>query len=189
MLTNHRHRAQALKIVLQVVISLLIVYHLLAIAILSNSGSFLGRKYSRYLTPYANQLGFHNMWNFYSPDPANAMVFEYSVSFLNSEGDEVKESIHRKIPGSETEMVLNSAERRLLYVTRYFLINPNLVKEFFGPWVCRKHAGASRVIASLTIYTQPSLDKAMLESEETLSSMIVPRDVFREELPCAGEVP
>lgn len=174
---------------LKALVSFWIFFHLGVIFITPISSSFLGRRYSVFFTDYANQLGFHNMWNFFSPDPASAMIFQSTIRFLNPEGEEVRESIVQMVPPTEEKMVMDSTERRILYATRFFFVNPDLILKAFVPWQCRRFPGASRVGVLLRVHRTPNLDQAILQRESSISDLVSPREVYRNEAACEDYLP
>ncbi|MEI7972735.1 MAG: hypothetical protein WCH11_00035 [Bdellovibrio sp.] len=175
--------------ILKALASFWILFHLAVLLITPNSSSFLGRRYSVFFTAYANQLGFHNMWNFFSPDPASAMVFQSTIRFLNKEGEEVRESVVQMVPPTEEKMVMDSTERRILYATRFFFVNPDLIQKSFVPWQCRRFSGASRVGVLLRVHMTPNLDQAILQRETSISDLVSPREVYRNEASCEDYLP
>ncbi len=133
------------KMALQILLSILICFHLIAILVLPNNSSFLGRSLDRWLTPYGNLFGFQVAWNFFAPDPAHTMYIHYFVHFDSAEGEEPKETIEGYIPPEKEEIVIDSSKRRFLYAMRFMIIDEKRLKVILGPFLCRRHPGASSI--------------------------------------------
>src|SRR3954467_1869488 len=86
-------RKRNLTSILKLVFSLFLLYHLAVIVIMPNPSSLLGRKYSRYLTDYANSLGLNTTWQFFSPGPAPVFYLEYTIEKPGGEEDETSYQI------------------------------------------------------------------------------------------------
>ncbi len=148
-------------------LSIFLAYHLMVILILPNSGSYLGRKTEKLITPYANILGLNTSWNFFSPDPAHTMFLKYRVWFNDLDSKEEKEPIEGFLPPEKEKIVLDSSERRFLYAMRFLILDTDRMKSILGPWLCRQHPGAVLVKMEHILEPIPILDRAELgESRE-----------------------
>jgi len=163
--------SRKLEPALRIIVSVWAVYHLACIVILPNGVSFLGRTFEAYILPYANQVGANNSWNFFSPDPAHTMYFEYNLYFENENGEEIKEPVQGFIPPEKTAIVLNTSERRKLYAMRFLLMNPARIEELVAPWLCRTHPGASRLSIVHKLIQLPTLDRAILGIDSPVDDM------------------
>ena len=159
-------RSQKITI-LKILLSVAIIYHVAVTFIMPNSSSYLGRASSNYLLPYANLLGLNTTWNFFSPDPANTIFFEYSVRFEDQLGNELREAIHGVLPEEKESIVTDSSRRRFLYAVRYLMLDPHRLELLFAPWLCRAHVGASRVSIKQVTQQIVNLDMAVIMPSES----------------------
>lgn len=138
---------------IRIALSLFIIFHLIVIVVLANSGSYYGRALASSLTFYANIIGLNSTWNFFSPDPANSMYLR--VSLLND--DDYREEFYP--PGKE-KFEPSGNQRRFLYFVRYMIVDPSRIDTFLIPWFCKTHPGVERISVDFVIQPVPSLDKA-----------------------------
>lgn len=147
-------------------LSVFIVFHLTVIVVLANGTSYLGRSLQHILTPYANFIGLNSTWNFFSPDPAHTMYFRYLVRFQDDNGNDLREAIEEFVPAAKDEFVLNSSKRRMLYAMRFMILDSRRMSGILGPWICRKYPGATSLHIEHIFEQIPSLDRAVLDTEE-----------------------
>lgn len=167
-----------------VLLSFFILYHLAVIIIFPNGSSYLGRSLSSYLSFYANNLGLNANWNFFSPDPANTMFFQYHIYFENPQGDEIQPSKEGFIPAEKEQIVIDSSRRRLLYAMRFLFMDSHRMKMILGPWICRENPGASMVRINSIVEMIPNLDRAQIGIMEKLEESTVMKLTHR-----CGEAP
>lgn len=149
---------------LQFLISLFLIYHLAVIMVLANSSSFLARRLSPLILPYANFFQLNTTWNFFAPDPAHTMFVKYKIEFNDDNGNEIKEPVIGFIPPEKKRIVIDSSKRRFLYAMRFLLMDNNRMQTILGPWLCRENPGASRIFMENRFVAIPSLDDAILNS-------------------------
>jgi hypothetical protein len=145
---------------LKALISIFIIYHLVVIIVLPNGFSYLGRVLHPFIVPYANTLGLNTTWNFFSPDPANTIFFEYSVRFEDEMGNPIKEPIFGVLPKEKDQIITDSSQRRFLYAVRFLMLDKNRLELLFAPWLCRQYEGATRVSIKQVTQQIPNLDMA-----------------------------
>lgn len=150
------------SLVLRILFSLFILFHVTAMVVLANGSSFLGRSWDRWITPYGNMLGLNVTWNFFAPDPAHTMFIHYNVRFENDEGEQLKESVDGFIPPEKEKIVIHSSERRFLYAMRFLILDEKRIKVLLGPFLCRQHPGASSVHIEHILEPIPNLDVSQL---------------------------
>jgi hypothetical protein len=139
---------------LRILLSIFICYQLLAVLVLANGGSYLGRRLDRWITPYGNLFGFNTTWNFFAPDPAHTMYIHYYVHFEDSS----KEPLEGYIPPEKEKIVIDSSKRRFLYAMRFMIIDEKRLKVILGPFLCRQHEGAASVHVENILEPIPNLD-------------------------------
>jgi hypothetical protein len=163
-MTNQPEKPRS-KTWLQVILSLFIVYHLTVILVLANSSSFLARRLSPVIIPYANLLQLNTTWNFFAPDPAHTMFLKYKIEFTDADGNDAKEPVIGYIPPEKKHIVIDSSKRRFLYALRFLLLDNSRMQTILGPWLCRENPGATRVVIESRLVPIPNLDQAMLDVE------------------------
>lgn len=160
-------RERALKIAA----SLFVLYNLLAMLLMPNPWSFLGRRYGFLVAPYANAVGLNSSWNFFSPDPAQTMYISYDIEYLDEQGESQRGDERGTFPQASRHMVLDSNTRRELYAMRFMMIAPNRVQALFGPWLCREHPGATLIHFEEVVETVAPLDEALTLQEQSLPDL------------------
>lgn len=121
----------------------------------------MGRFLSAYYTPIANSIGLNTTWNFFSPDPAHTMFFKYYVHFEDEYGNPTKEPLDLMYPAEGEKIDFRIHKRRQSYIMRYLVIDPEKMQQFFIPWICKQHPGATKIQTELVINRIPNLDKVI----------------------------
>lgn len=153
---------------IRALLSIFIIYHLVAVALAPNSTSFLGRVLGPYYLGYANMVGAHTPWNFFSPDPADNFRIEYKVRFSEISGTP---TLTQTLPEWYDKGTLSPNERRDLYLTRFLMMDPTRLASLFGPWMCRKYPEASEVVSQFKVQKLPPLDRALLDPQNWKSDI------------------
>jgi hypothetical protein len=174
-------------LILKVVLSIWLVYHLIVIVVMPNSVSYLGRHYESWLSTYANNLNLNTPWNFFSPDPAQTMYFKYTIYFRNELLEDLKEPVEGYFPKEKDKGAYGAAERRELYAMRYMIIDPKRVDKFLGPWLCKKFEGASSVKLEHVIDNIPPLDRAVYDHKIDVKNMSEQVEVINRDYDCKGQ--
>lgn len=158
--------------ILKALLSLWIVYNIVTIVVMPNAGSYFGRITSRFIGPYANNVGLNASWNFFSPDPAHTMYIRYMVYFNEpTESGEEKDPIEGYFPQEKNKMVSSVFRSRELYLMRFMIVNRTHLKNLFGPWLCRQYPGASSVDMEHVIETVAMLDEAAAFRNESMAHL------------------
>ncbi len=159
------------------------------IIILGNGSSFLGRYFEAVFNPVANTIGLNTTWNFFSPDPAHVMYIKYFVFFEDELGATLKEPVQGFYPPIENQTEdFKLHKKRHSYAMRFMIIDPNRLQNFFSPWLCRQHPGASKVQVELIINRIPSLDKVVSlvnSNTETYENLVTTDEMNRYVFECA----
>ncbi|NUN07048.1 MAG: hypothetical protein HUU57_14970 [Bdellovibrio sp.] len=174
------------KLLSKTLLSLWIVYNIFTMLVMPNIGAYFGRTTSKFITPYANSVGLNASWNFFSPDPAHTMYIRYHVYFIGPEGVETQEPIENYFPLEKNTPVLDLARKRDLYAMRFMVIEPKRLKTYFGPWLCRRHPGASSVEMEHVIETVAMLDQAVTFKYEDMRDLSKELKYVRETYSCDG---
>jgi hypothetical protein len=161
-------RKHNLSLILRVLVSLFLLYHLAAVLILPNPSSMLGRKYSRYLADYANNLGINTTWQFFSPGPAPTFYLEYEIETGSEELDEEPQT--HQFPERRRASFYDELFNRTMSAMRFFVLAPEETFErFFVPWLCNKHPGAKRI--SIRTVGEPVVNIERASGEETYEEL------------------
>lgn len=176
------------KGLLQIALSIFIVFHLAVIVILANSSSYWGRNWQSVLLPYANTIGLNATWNFFSPDPAHTMFYKATMYFENEQGEDSKEPLEEYFPPEKEKVVVNSSKRRFLYSMRFLTLNQERIGQLMVPWMCRKYA-ATRVRVQLQYNEIPYLDLAAQQVNQDYQSLVRSRELINQSYPCAEATP
>ena len=155
-------------LVLQVLMSLGILYHLLAVVLLPNPQSITGRSLGRLVIPYANQLGFNTTWQFFSPGPSPTFYLEYHV--VKATEDDSDSGAHFYPPMRQGHSWDDRYNRRL-YAMRFFSLDQIRMENYFVPWLCAQHPGAVELDVRYIFEPIPPIEKA--ESGTTFKDMSV----------------
>ncbi len=148
------------------VLTPIILFHFVAILLLPNYGSFLGRRYLQPFAMWGNLLVLNTSWNFFSPDPAHIMYFRYHLNF--EDGREVQ----GLFPSEGEVPTADLRRRRDLYLMRFLAIQPSRIDRYLAPWLCRLEPGVRDL--SLTHYVKMihPLEKYLIHSgEKTVGEM------------------
>jgi len=155
--------------------------HLIVILILPNVNSYAARHWMpTFLISYANQVGLNSTWNFFSPEPAHTMYYEYQI-FLN---DDSVDPVIGFIPPQKKDVVTHSSDRRMLYAMRYFLLDSRRVERILIPFLCRKFPDSSRISIRHYLFQLPSLEQAVVDKEKSINDLIVPSSGVSQDYRC-----
>jgi hypothetical protein len=178
-------QSKTAKTVLKVVLSLWALYHITAILVMPNLGSYLGRGIQPAIATYASTIGFNAGWNFFSPDPAHIMYIRYIIHYGN-EGSEEKEAVEAYFPPEKNKGIFSITRQRELYAMRFMVIDPMRLKTLFGPWLCRQYPGSSYVEMEHVIETIAPLQQIVTLTDETVESLSKEVQFVRANHSCDG---
>lgn len=168
-------------------LSLWIVYNIFTMLVMPNVGAYFGRVTSRFITPYANTVGLNASWNFFSPDPAHTMYIRYTVRYLDTDGNETKESVEGYFPEEKNKGVSAASRKRDLYAMRFMVIEPKRLRILMGPWLCKQYPGSTSIEMEHVIETVPPLDQVVTLKDETVKDLSQELQFVREFYSCAGD--
>lgn len=180
-------KSKELRICLQSLVSLWILYHLFVIVVMPNAHSYMGRVFSSYLTPYANGFGFSSGWNFFSPNPAQTLYIRYLIYFTDENGDSEKESIEGFFPAEKNQGTFDPRLRRELYSMHFLLRDPHRLESLFVPYLCRTHPGATVVRIEFVNQTIPPLDQVVTLKQESVTDLSKQIEFIKQEYSCHDE--
>lgn len=160
-----------------------VAFHLVVLLVLPNGASYLARNIPGVFVDYANQLGMNTSWNFYSPDPAHPMYYQYTIYF----DVEDKEPFVDFIPPQKEQIVTNSSDRRMLYAMRYLALDSNRLEGVLLPYLCRKFSNSSRIVIQHHVLLLPNLEKAQVNRTRPLKELIVTNTSTSRDYQCEAQ--
>lgn len=137
MTQKRKRELKALKIAL----SVFLLYHLATVLLMPNGSSLTGRKLSRYFTAYANTLGFHTTWQFFSPGPSPMFYLEYEPVYAGEE-ENLSEAGPQYYPPKRKGFTWSDHWNRRLFAMRFFALHPGHMERYFVPYLCRQFKDA-----------------------------------------------
>lgn len=162
---------------IQIVLSLFLIYHLLAIFILPNFNSILGETVGPYVLKYATTLNISNTWQFFSPNPSMEIFWEYELEYnasvedsLSDEVIEKEMKVYRWPPLTSDEFYRVSFMRKV-YHSRNSTQNQKSIRNFLIPWLCKKHPEAKSIFIRTVVKAhsnilQPELMNRMTQLQQ-----------------------
>jgi hypothetical protein len=146
--------------------SIFLVYHFGSALVLPNADSYLERTIGAMFYPYANTLGFHTPWQFFSPNPSRHVYFEYEVQFTDKDSE-----VHRWPPESESLTLFSQNLLRLVYHSRFTTSSPERKHYFLVAYLCDRHEGAENIGLQTWSEEIPSLERAAVDVSRVLSEV------------------
>lgn len=165
------------NLIFKLILGSVFFYFVAMMLVLGNGSSFLGRYIGSYFAPVANMVGLNTTWNFFSPDPAHTMLLKYVIHYEDAYGNPVKEAIENYFPPESELTDFRLHKRRLSYVMRFFAASPNRMEQYFIPWLCKTHPGASRVQTEISLSRIPPLDVAYTMTDTDYSELVKQEEV------------
>lgn len=162
----------------QVLASLFLLYHLVAVLVLPNPGSYLDKHWGFLFYPYANTLGFHTPWQFFSPNPSRHVYFEYEIE--SAESDQAG----RWPPLRSESDSLWPNYMRLIYHSRFTTSNPERKLYFLSRYLCQSVPGAERLHLKTLSEEIPTLERAALSPDRVMDEIEI-REWSTESFECA----
>mgnify|MGYP000364266901 CR=1 FL=1 len=135
-----------------------ILFHFMAILLLPNYGSFLGRRYLQPMAEWGNFLMLNSSWNFFSPDPAHIMYFRYELNFENGT------SRAGLFPAEGEQPTANMSRRRDLYLMRFLVLDMSRIEHYLAPWLCRLEPNVRDVSLTHTVKLITPLEKYLVNA-------------------------
>ncbi|MCB0407118.1 MAG: hypothetical protein KDD34_02875 [Bdellovibrionales bacterium] len=124
----------------QLIFSLFLVYHLMAILIMPNPGSYVERHFGFLFYGYTSTLGINTPWQFFSPNPATKMFYEYEI--IENEGSDSLTQTYRWPPEKNHTNMIGANYKRLIYHSWYTTSSEERKSKFLMNYLCRKHPSA-----------------------------------------------
>lgn len=124
----------------KIALTIFLLYHLSAVALLPIGSSLLGRKLAWLFLPYANTLGFNTTWQFFSPGPSPMFYLEYRPDngedvIANVAGSDASEPL--TYPEKRHGTQWSEAWNRRLFGMRFLALNAERTERYLVPFLCR----------------------------------------------------
>jgi hypothetical protein len=133
-------------------ISVFIIYHLMAALIAANPEHYLAQKAKPWVIHYIMAFEFGSQWNFFAPEPGPAPIF-IQYELMDAQGQSLLAS---QIPNYPDDFFLRDRQIRRLNVARYLMREENKIYSIFVPWLCKSYPDAEVVKIKRIQWTIPS---------------------------------
>lgn len=133
---------------LKTVLSIFLVYHLLAVTILPMGSGLVVRELGRYFVGYANLFALNTTWQFFSPGPSPIFYLEYTYSYPPAVDDEEAwETLSEPmlLPERRVGFGISDFYSRRLYSMRFLSLNSDRMERLLVPWLCKQDPRATSV--------------------------------------------
>ena len=141
------------KILVQILLSGFLLFHLTAILIAPNNQTYLGLQARPYIEPYLNSLELVSSWNFFAPDPGPPPMFiEYELE--DAKGESVSKG---RFPEFPDPFFFRERQNRLVAAAHFMIGAEGRVEKTLIPYLCANHPDAYSVRAWSLMYSIPSL--------------------------------
>ena len=114
------------------------------------------------------------------------MFFRYDVIFEDDFGKMTDETIEEFYPPSKDEgKDFRLDRRRFTYAMRWLAMDPERIRKFFIPMVCREHPKAKKIQLEFIVKKIPPLEKVMTLQDENYEDLIQSEEVGRGVYECS----
>lgn len=132
-------------------LSVFIVFHLFAVIVSPNSGSYLGYRFASAVVPYVRTLELGAEWGFFAPDPGPPpVVIEWEA--VTEDG-----SSHRGRWPEQQSFALRDRLNRRITIARFMASEPGRAAKMLTPSICRHDRDALNVRFWRVTSSVPSL--------------------------------
>jgi hypothetical protein len=169
---------------LPLILSVFLIYHIVAILLYPNPGSVLYRYLDPVFSAYGNQLGLNTTWQFFSPNPGTFRYLSYDTVIETDDDIDLKSYTFPP----QDDSLLQTNQARLFYFTVRMISHPPNIKKFLVPYLCRKHPEATSIALKAVDKRIPSMAKAKIFAAESFRDMHEEADIPEEEFGCDREV-
>ncbi len=144
-------------------LSLALLWHLVAIVVAPNPDSILHRQLSPILLPYVNFLSVNTTWRFFSPNPMMRSL-EYRAFTYTEDGD-VIETESTPFPSVLQKSHSRESYNRRMNFAMFMTSRQDLMEGVLAPILCKRHPGAQEVGIYQIQHNFPPVEAARLESK------------------------
>ncbi len=108
------------------------------------------------IVPYGNLFGLNSHWRFFSPGPTPAIFMEYQPYFDDYLSSDEDSKVYL-FPQRKEGYSYSSTYIRRMYTLRFYGFNRIALENYFAPYLCRQHQGATAIRMETFTYVIPSL--------------------------------
>ncbi|MCB0347301.1 MAG: hypothetical protein KDD37_00625 [Bdellovibrionales bacterium] len=155
----------------QWILSVVILFHLLVVIIIPNQQSYFQYAWRSVLMPYAGTLNIAFAWQFFSPDPAAAIYYDYSAIA----DDEIKYTLTYPDDVNRPWFRPNYSRRNTL--KNVFMKFPYLNEKIFIPYFCKTHPDIDIFDVSKRVVRPTTFDEAFEGRALTDESQVIKQDL------------
>jgi hypothetical protein len=153
------------------IVSILLVFHLGVVTLLPNTHSYFQFAWRNVLWSYANTFNIGFTWQFFSPDPAAAIYYEYAAV----SDDEIKFTI--TYPDEENRSWFRPNYSRRNTLKNVLMKFPHLNEKIFVPYFCKQHPEIDMMDVAKRVVVPTTFDEAFEGRALTDESQIVKQDI------------
>jgi hypothetical protein len=153
------------------ILSFLITMHLVAVVAIPNGYSYFQYAWKDFLWPYAHTLNIAYTWQFFSPDPAAAIYYEYS----GISNDEIQFTITYPDDTNRPWFRPNYSRRNSL--KNIFMKYPHLNQKIFVSYYCNKYPEIEIFDITKKVVRPTTFDEAFEGRALTDDSQIVKEEL------------
>ena len=148
----------------KILLSLFLVFHVVAIFVLPNPDSILYREWQGVIATYGSTIGMNTTWRFFSPNPSLSTV-EYEVVKSGHEPEKFR------YPASVEQVGSREAFNRLMNFAIFMAATRENLEKFLHPYICKMHPDAEQIAYYIITNKFPTIENAQLRasSREDLS--------------------
>jgi hypothetical protein len=148
----------------KILLSLFLVFHVIAIFVLPNPDSILYREWQNVIATYGSTIGMNTTWRFFSPNPSLSTV-EYEVVKSGHEPEKFR------YPASVEQVGSREAFNRLMNFAIFMAASRETLERFLHPYICKMHPDAEQIAYYIITNKFPTIENAQLRasSREDLS--------------------
>jgi hypothetical protein len=160
--------------VVRILISIFIVYHLIAVMLYPNPFSILSRDFSGLFNSYGNLLALNTTWQFFSPNPGAIKYINYDV--IKEQDADFNISTFQ-FPPQDDKHLWKDNKGRLFYFTVRMISSSQNMSQFLIPFLCRKHSDADSIVIKAIEKNIPNIESAKMGAE-TEDNMNLPEQEY-----------
>ncbi|MBL7716866.1 MAG: hypothetical protein JNL01_15475 [Bdellovibrionales bacterium] len=137
------------------------IFHGIVIAVAPNPETPLGGWLKPIMKPYLNAFEFGSFWNFFSPNPGQAMYVEWEL--LDKNGGRVGRGM---MPEFESPFLFRERQNRRMTSARYIGMAKERPSSTLGPYLCRQEKQAHAIRFWASIYPWVTIEEAASGSKK-----------------------
>lgn len=142
---------------LKAVLSLFLIYHLLAVSIVPNGQTYLGGVLAPGVEPYIKFLEFGNSWSFFAPEPGPPPVFvEYEL--LDHQGNSFERGRWPEMPDP---FWIRERQNRRIAAAEFMMANEVRAEKMMLYYLCAHKPGTHSMRVWRVMYSIPDFQEVL----------------------------